>query len=370
MVSWPWQALWPATPELVFPDAAFESAGAIAQAFALMGHGDTLGLTVAAAALAAVALDALLGEPPRWHPLGGFGRLATMLERRLNRREDVSGRPRSSRPRRPISRRLLGVAAWTMLVGVPAIAAAALIALCSRLDPWLGWLLHAVGLYFALGARSLREHIEPIGQALREADLPLARTLTARIVSRDTADADAEALARAACESALENGNDAVFGAVFWFAIGGAPAAIAYRLANTLDAMWGYRTDALRDFGWAAARLDDLLNLAPARLTALSYALLGATGQALRCWRRQAPAWSSPNAGPVMAAGAGALGVRLGGPARYHGQWEERPPLGTGAAPTASHIRASLELVRRTLTLWLTVLFALGLARLAAGVPA
>ncbi|MGY8526067.1 adenosylcobinamide-phosphate synthase CbiB [Paracidovorax citrulli] len=365
MVSWPWQALWPATPALDSPYAASDAAGAIAQAFALLGHGDTLGLTVAAAALAAVALDALLGEPRRWHPLSGFGRLATLLERRLNRREDASGRPRST-----ASRRLLGVVAWTVLVCVPAIAAGALIALCSRFDPWLGWLLHAVGLYLALGARSLREHIEPIAQALREADLPLARALTARIVSRDTADADAEALARAACESALENGNDAVFGAVFWFAIGGAPAAIAYRLANTLDAMWGYRTDALRDFGWAAARLDDLLNLAPARLTALSYALLGATGQALRCWRRQAPAWSSPNAGPVMAAGAGALGVRLGGPARYHGQWEERPPLGTGAAPTASHIRASLELVRRTLTLWLAVLVALGLARLAAGVPA
>jgi hypothetical protein len=182
-------------------------------------------------------------------------------------------------------------------------------------------------------------------------DLPAARR--AACVSRDTEDADAEALARAACESALENGNDAIFGALFWFLIGGAPAVIVFRLANTLDAMWGYRTPRWLMFGWAAARIDDVLNFVPARLTALSYASLGATAQALRCWRTQARAWSSPNAGPVMAAGAGAVGVALGGGARYHGEWEERPPLGAGDAPAAIHIRACLRLVQRAVWLWL-----------------
>lgn len=307
-----------------------------------------------AAALAGVLLDQWLGEPRRWHPLVGFGRLAAALERQLNRPD---GNPSAA-----FLRNLIGLLAWSLMVLAPAALAWWLVAAASRWHAALGLVLHALALYAALGARSLHQHIAPIAEALARGDLGAARTLTARIVSRDTADADAEALARAACESALENGNDAIFGALFWFLVGGAPAVIAFRLANTLDAMWGYRTPRLRDFGWAAARLDDLLNLAPARLTALSYALLGATTQALRCWRTQAPAWSSPNAGPVMAAGAGAVGVALGGPACYHGKIEFRPPLGAGVAPDAARIMACLRLVRRTLWLWLALAVASALA--------
>ncbi|WP_454724165.1 MULTISPECIES: adenosylcobinamide-phosphate synthase CbiB [Cupriavidus] len=296
-----------------------------------------------AAAVAGVLLDQWLGEPRRWHPLVGFGHLAAALERRLNR----GGAP--------LRQRVAGVSAWLLMVLVPAALTAALVQAAAHVSVALAWLLQALALYAALGARSLHQHIAPIAAALARGDLADARRLTARIVSRDTADADAEAVARAACESALENGNDAVFGALFWFLAGGAPAVVAFRLANTLDAMWGYRTPRLLYFGWAAARLDDLLNLIPARLTALSYALLGHTAQALRCWRAQAPAWSSPNAGPVMAAGAGAVGVALGGPARYHGEWEDRPPLGAGVAPGSAEVRACLRLVRRTLWLWLAV---------------
>ena len=297
-----------------------------------------------AAALAGVLLDRWLGEPRRWHPLVGFGRIATAVANRLNR--PASG---------ALRQRMAGLLAWAMIVLGPAAAAMWLIAVAAAIHPALAWVLHALALYFALGACSLAQHIAPIAAALTRNDLDAARSLTARIVSRDTADADAEALARAACESALENGNDAIFGALFWFLVGGAPAVIVFRLANTLDAMWGYRTPRWAMFGWAAARIDDVLNLIPARLTALSYALLGATVQALRCWRTQAPAWSSPNAGPVMAAGAGAVGVALGGGARYHGEWEERPPLGIGEAPGAAHVHACLRLVHRTLWLWLGV---------------
>ena len=217
----------------------------------------------------------------------------------------------------------------------------------------LTWSVHVLALYVAIGATSLKQHIAPIAAALEHQQLQEARNLTARIVSRDTANLDETGIARAAVESALENGNDAVFGTLFWFILLGAPGAILFRLANTLDAMWGYRNARYQYFGWAAARFDDLLNLVPARLTALTYALFGSTGNALRCWHTQANAWSSPNAGPVMAAGAGSLRVALGGAAFYEGTLETRPPLGNGATPGHRHIVQALQLVDRGVLLWL-----------------
>ncbi|WP_122652145.1 CobD/CbiB family cobalamin biosynthesis protein, partial [Burkholderia pseudomallei] len=225
--------------------------------------------------------------------------------------------------------------------------------------PWpLAAALHVALLWFALGARSLAEHVAPIAAALLRRDLAAARALTARIVSRDTSAADEAALSRAAVESALENGNDAIFGALFWFAIAGGPGALLFRLANTLDAMWGYRTPRFARFGWAAARIDDALNWAPARLTAASYALLGDTASAWCCWRAQARHWDSPNAGPVMAAGAGSLNVVIGGPAVYHGAIEDRPVLGAGEPAAPVHVAAALSLVARTMILWLALLVA------------
>jgi adenosylcobinamide-phosphate synthase len=301
----------------------------------------------AALAVAGVAVDRWLGEPRRAHPLIAFGKLASRLEERLN--TGRRGRP-------------LGLFAWLLAVAPPVLAAMFLVAIL----PWpLAMALHVALLWFALGARSLAEHIAPIGAALAQRDLALARELTSRIVSRDTAQADATALSRAAVESALENGNDAIFGALFWFAIGGGPGALAFRLANTLDAMWGYRTPRYLRFGWAAARIDDVLNWIPARLTAVSYALLGDTRVALRCWREQARRWDSPNAGPVMAAGAGALNVLLGGAAVYHGAIEQRPTLGAGTPPRAQDVDAALRLVERTTILWLAVLIALAFVSLA-----
>ncbi|MEK6347210.1 MAG: adenosylcobinamide-phosphate synthase CbiB [Burkholderia sp.] len=295
---------------------------------------------VAILAVAAFLVDWQFGEPRRAHPLVAFGKLAQAIEARLNRGR--LGRP-------------VGVAAWCLAVLPPVLAALLLIALL----PWpFAAAVHVALLWFALGARSLTEHIAPIGAALARGDLDEARMLTGRIVSRDTRDADASALSRAAVESALENGNDAIFGALFWFAIAGGPGALMFRLANTLDAMWGYRTPRLLRFGWAAARIDDALNWVPARLTAASYALLGDTVNAWRCWRTQARHWDSPNAGPVMAAGAGSLNVLLGGPAVYHGELESRPSLGSGEPAAPGHVRAALSLVMRTSILWLALLLA------------
>ena len=287
-------------------------------------------------ALLGVLLDRLLGEPRRWHPLVGFGRLVQRVEANLYG-----------------DSRLRGAIAVALLVG--GFALAALLAQRS-LGSW-AWLLNVALLYLAIGATSLDQHAAQVRRALDAGDLDAARRSVARMVSRDTADMDETAVARAALESVLENGCDAVFGALFWFFVAGVSGVVVYRLANTLDAMWGYKTDRYRYFGWAAARLDDLLNWIPARLTALTYVLLGNACTAWHCWRSQAAGWESPNAGPVMAAGAGALTVQLGGPAMYHGQLEFRPPLGAGRAPQAADIARTTALVQRGVWLWLVVAF-------------
>ena len=292
--------------------------------------------------VAGVVLDMLLGEARRLHPLVGFGNLAIALERALNRDGLRFWR---------------GAMAW-MLAVLPLTVLAALLVWALAV-PAAQAAAHAVMLYFCLGLRSLRDHNLPIADALAQNDLPNARLLTARIVSRDTTSASEVELTKASAESLLENGNDAVFGTLFWFIVAGGPGAVLFRMANTLDAMWGYRTTRLLQFGCTAARLDDALNYIPARLTALSYVLLapGLEGKrrAWQCWRAQAPAWSSPNAGPVMSSGAGALGVQLGGAAIYDGEVEHRPPLGEGLPATGADIRRAWELVARTTMMWLAV---------------
>lgn len=299
---------------------------------------------LAAKLAAAMLVDHVLGEPRRGHPLVAFGRWAAWLETRL--RPAAAG---------PAVSRAAGLVAWLLAVA-PWIALAWL---ARGTDPLSHWAIDVALLYFALGARSLAEHAEAVAGPLAAGDLAAARIRVSWMVSRDTAALDATGVARAGTESVLENGNDAVFGALFWFLVLGGLGALLFRLANTLDAMWGYRNARFLHFGWAAARLDDALNWLPARLTALTYALLGRSRQALACWRSQAAAWDSPNAGPVMAAGAGALAVRLGGSARYEGREETRPPLGAGAPPDAASIRAAVALVRRGMLLWLA-LVALG----------
>ncbi|WP_228384688.1 adenosylcobinamide-phosphate synthase CbiB [Rhodocyclus gracilis] len=306
------------------------------------------------AGLAAVLLDRVFGEPPRFHPLVGFGAIADALERRLNPAAGATADGHGGRAATDPAARLAGAVAWLLAV-LPWAALAAW--LCAPAQ--LGLVGDVLLLTLALGGRSLTEHAARVGADLLAGDLPAARRHVSFLVSRQTAELDEEGVARACVESTLENGADAIFGALFWFAMAGGAGAVFYRLANTLDAMWGYRTPRLGAFGFAAARLDDALNYVPARLVAFAYALCGRTATALRCWRQQAPHWDSPNAGPVMAAGAGALGLRLGGAAVYHGHVETRPVLGAGQAPAGADIVRALHLVRRALALWLLVWLAL-----------
>lgn len=280
---------------------------------------------------AALLLDFWLGELRRFHPLVGFGNLAKMVERWLYADSALPG-----------------------LIAVFLLVTPFILAIQSL--PW-HWTLDIVLLYLAIGWKSLGIHAKRVQSALLADNLPDARHQVGMLVSRDTTQLDQNEVAKATIESVLENGNDAVFATLFWFALAGAPGAIAYRLVNTLDAMWGYRNDRYRNFGWAAARLDDALNYIPARLTALSYAIVGQRQSALKCWRTQSANWKSPNAGPVMAAGAGSLGVSLGGAAWYHGKLEQRPILGEGRNPDANDIDRAILLIQRAIVLWLLVIY-------------
>lgn len=304
-----------------------------------------LGLPVLALmAIAACVLDRLLGETRRFHPLVGFGNLANRIEHACN---ETNASPQQAQRR--------GLCAWSVLVVLPALGTITLLSFFSApIQALIGTLI----LYVTIGGRSLQEHAERVSHDLHSGNLSEARIHVSWLVSRDTRQLDETGISKACVESVLENGNDALFAPIFWFCVLGPAGAILYRLANTLDAMWGYRTTRYLNFGRAAARLDDALNYLPARLTALSYAFAGQTVQALSCWRTQAPSWDSPNAGPVMAAGAGALNLRLGGAADYHGATEERPTLGTGKAPGIIDIARAQTLVRHALLLWLAVIVA------------
>lgn len=282
----------------------------------------------------AIVIDWLFGEAKHWHPLMGFGKLADLLERHFNLHQ---GRSSSL-----ISRGLL---AWLLAVIPLTILAFAL-----SLLPYIGTLFSIILLYFCIGHRSLYDHVRPIIVALDNGDLATAKLRTSYIVSRDKDQLDVE---KASIESILENGNDAIFGALFWFIIAGAPGVALYRLSNTLDAMWGYKNTRFLYFGRVAARMDDVLNYIPARLTALSYALAGQTRLSLRCWFQQAHLWDSPNAGPVMAAGAGALDISLGGEAVYAGQRHQRPLLGSRTETTAADMPRALQLISRAVMIWL-----------------
>ncbi len=214
------------------------------------------------------------------------------------------------------------------------------------------WIFSGVVLYLAIGYTSLKQHAMAVALPLSKGDMEAARKKVGYIVSRDVNSLDEVGVRKATIESVLENGSDAIFAPLFWFLVGGVPAVIIYRLANTLDAMWGYKTDHFLYFGRFAARMDDILNWLPSRIVALSYVMLGDSKQALTCWRKQSKQLSSPNGGVVMTSGAGALNVTLGGDGFYHGKKHHKPIFGCGDEPENKDINRALGLIDKTLLLW------------------
>lgn len=284
--------------------------------------------------VAGFAADVVWGDPRRWHPVSGFGALATALEQRGYGDSRVSGLRHT-----------------TVLVGSAILAGSALQRV-SRRRPVLDAGMTAALTWATLGGRSLTREARLVHGHLLRGDLESARMQVTHLVGRDPSLLDAQGVARATIESVAENSADAVVAPLFWGAVAGPAGLIGYRAANTLDAMVGHRSPRYHRFGWSAARLDDLLNLLPARLTAVLTvavsALLGSgpggPGDALTAWRRDAAGHPSPNAGPVEATFAGALGITLGGVNTYGGLVEDRgtlghgPPAGVADVPRATRL--------------------------------
>ena len=285
-----------------------------------MGRADAAGL------VAGYLLDALVGDPRRFHPVAGFGTAAGALERRLYAPD-----------------RRAGAAFAAIAVGVPAAAGLAA-AMATRRLPVARAALVAAATWTVLGGRTLRCEARTMAGHLDRADLAAARGRLNHLCGRDPAALDQSELARATVESVAENTSDAVVAPLVWGALLGLPGLLAYRAANTLDAMVGHRSDRYARFGTAAARLDDGLNLLPSRLTGLLTIAVapiagGSPAETLRVWRRDRNDHPSPNAGQCESAMAGALGVRLGGRNVYFGRSETRPFLGDGPRPSAPHLR-------------------------------
>jgi adenosylcobinamide-phosphate synthase len=274
----------------------------------------------------------LFGDPRRGHPVALFGGGAAALER-LTYAD---------------SRRAGAVHVAALLGALGALGVA--LERAAR-GPVLTSAATATATFVALGGTSLSRTGHQMADLLTADDVVGARQLLPSLCGRDPAALDSAGLTRAALESIAENTSDAHVAPVLWAAVGGAPAVLVYRGANTLDAMIGNRSARYLRFGWAAARFDDAANFVAARVTGVLVALCaplvgGSPAGALRAWRRDAARHPSPNAGVVEAAFAGALGVRLGGPTQYAHELEIRPTLGDGRAPEVADLKRAVRLSR------------------------
>jgi adenosylcobinamide-phosphate synthase len=303
--------------------------------------------------LLAYLLDLAVGDPPHWpHPVRWLGRLITRLEAPLRR---AFPNPR-----------LAGVALTGICLLAAAGSAAAVVFLASRLHPLLGSLAAIILIYWAIASHDLAAHARTVHQALSQGNLPDAREALARIVGRETSQLNAAGIIRATVETIAENTVDGVWSPLFYAGLGGPPLVWAFKAASTLDSMVGYKTESYREFGWAGARMDDLFNWLPARLSGgLFTASAWLTGldwrQTWKIFCRDGRRHASPNAGWPEAAVSGALGLRLGGPNVYHGELVEKPWIGDGGRePETADILKAIRLLYAVSIL--SLLFAIFLA--------
>ncbi|MEU2299190.1 cobalamin biosynthesis protein [Streptomyces antibioticus] len=283
--------------------------------------------------------DLLLGDPRRGHPVAGFGRAAGAVERVLWRDHRGWG------------------ALHTLVCAGGAVALGAAASRAVRSSPTGSVALTAAATWAVVGGTSLAREARAVGHALETGDVDAARARLPHLCGRDPQALDADGIARAVVESVAENTSDAVTGALVWGAAAGVPGLLGFRAVNTLDAMVGHRSPRHLRFGWASARLDDLTGWPGARLTAVLAVLAGDDPRgAVRAWRDDAHRHPSPNAGPVEASFAGALGVRLGGTLSYGGRVEHRPVLNQeGRSVEVKDIERAVRLSRRVALLALGV---------------
>ena len=283
---------------------------------------------------AALVLDALFGEPPEAvHPTVLMGRAISAFERTTLKLEN------------PRSRRLAGIA---LALALPTLVFVSTRIVLDAVPGRLRWIIGTALASTTLSMRGLAEAAEGVDHALRERRLEDARTRVGRVVGRKTASLSEPEVCRAAVESVAENTSDGVVAPMLYGLCLGVPGALAYKAVNTLDSMIGHPHPPHTEFGWASARLDDLANLLPSRITALAVAAVsGSPFRTLRIANRYGPLTRSPNAGMAEAAFAGGLDVRLGGTNTYGGVVLKGPRLGEGRLPEAHDIRRAVSLMRR-----------------------
>ncbi len=310
----------------------------------------------AGAMVVAMAVDALMGWPS-WlfarvgHPVTWLGRLIVAVDAAWNQ---------PSNP--PALRRVAGVVGALVVIALA--AALGWMLQCALSSGWIQIVLVGVLAWPLVALRSLHDHVAAVAKPLQAGDIAGARDAVSRIVGRDPAALDEAGIARAAIESLAENASDGIVAPVFWGALFGLPGIFGYKAINTLDSMIGHRTERHEAFGWAAARIDDVANFIPARLTGFLFVLLAPRrSEALSCMTRDARRHRSPNAGWPEAAMAGALGVRLSGPRIYHDSVSNEPWLNEAARdPLAADIVHGLTIYRRTMMLLAGVLAILAFA--------
>lgn len=292
---------------------------------------------ILAAVLLAVALDRFLPDRHGFKPFAWYRDWAESIEQRFNG-----------------GTRLHGIGA--VLLAIVPIAAGVVLAryILNEISTVLGFAFDVMALYLCLDIYRLGHSAKAVADALEAGDVHEADTQLRELTGKSAPELSEAEIARATVEAVLKQGNSLVISPVFWFILLGPLGAVLQRLASILDMLWGHRYERFVEFGWAAARLDDLLQWIPARITALSYGIMGSFEDALHCWRRQMGAWSDINSGPLLASGFGAMHMQNCEAMPEIGEYDDRV-ASLSVVPDASHVRSAVALVWRVLLFWLVV---------------